>query len=104
VLGGGLNLAHRLAQRGVEPRQYLRIMELHEQVLRNGADAGELEPGDVRMLATLLAALVSTYLSEWMQAAGRDRSRSRLDERFTRDDLHALVERTFAVREAARGA
>jgi hypothetical protein len=35
----------------------------------------------------MLAALLSTYLSELMDGG--------LDARFSREDLHALVERTF---------
>jgi AcrR family transcriptional regulator len=87
TLGGGVNLVRRLEQRGVDPDQYRRIMAVHEGVLRDGAKAGVLVDGDPSVLATMLAALVATYLSEWMEGS--------LDERFSRDDLHALVDRTF---------
>jgi hypothetical protein len=46
-----------------------------------------LAPGDPSVLATMLAALVTTYLSEAMDGT--------LDGRFTREDLHALIDRTF---------
>jgi AcrR family transcriptional regulator len=102
LFGGGLALARRLTERGVEPRQYLRIMAVHERVLADGAAAGVLVEGDERMLGLLLSSIVTTYLSEWLPGA-RGGS-SRLDTRFTRDDLHALVERTFVTgKRGARG-
>jgi AcrR family transcriptional regulator len=90
TFGGGLNLVRRLERLGVDPAQYRRIMAVHEQVLRDGAAAGVLVAGDPAVLATLLAALVTTYLSELMADA------ESLDERFPRAELHALVERAFA--------
>jgi AcrR family transcriptional regulator len=92
MLGGGVNLARRLAQRGVDPEQYRRTMAVHEQVLRDGAAAGVFAGGDPAVLATMLAAIVTTYLSEWMEGG--------LDPRFSREDLHALIERTFRSRRA----
>jgi AcrR family transcriptional regulator len=93
TFGGGLNLVRRLEGLGVDPEQYRRIMAVHEQVLRDGAAAGVLVGGDVPLLAAMLAALVTTYLSELMADGPL------LDERFSRSDLHALVERTFAASE-----
>jgi AcrR family transcriptional regulator len=87
TLGGGVNLLRRLEAIGVDSGQYRRIMGLHEQVLRDGAAAGELVDGDPSVLATMLAALLATYLSEFMEGG--------LEDRFSREDLHALVERTF---------
>jgi AcrR family transcriptional regulator len=87
TLGGGVNLAHRLDELGVDGAQYRRIMALHERVLRDGAKAGVVVAGDRAFLATMLAAVISTYLSALMEGG--------LDARFSREDLHALVERTF---------
>jgi AcrR family transcriptional regulator len=87
TLGGGVNLVRRLEALGVDPGQYRRIMAVHERVLRDGARAGVFVDGDPTILAMMLAALLSTYLSELMEGG--------LDPRFSRDDLHALVERTF---------
>jgi AcrR family transcriptional regulator len=92
TFGGGLNLVRRLERLGVDPEQYRRIMAVHEEVLRDGAAAGVLAAGDSSVLATLLAALVTTYLSELMADGPA------LAERFSRAELHALVERTFVAR------
>jgi AcrR family transcriptional regulator len=96
TLGGGTNLARRLAQRGVDPQQYLRIMAVHERVFADGARDGELVNGDAALFATMLAALVTAYLSESFHDG------MSLDDRFSRDDLHALVDRAFRAPEAAR--
>ncbi len=45
------------------------------------------------MLAVMLTALVSTYVSAWVEAATA--RGSRLDRRYRRDDLHALVDHAF---------
>jgi AcrR family transcriptional regulator len=95
LFGGGVNLAHRLPEHGADTDDYFRIMTIHERVMRDGAAAGVFAVADGAVLATMLAALLSTYLSEWMQEASEGGVHSRLDDRFSRADLHALVERTF---------
>jgi AcrR family transcriptional regulator len=96
TLGGGANLVRRLAERGVDPQQYLRIMAVHERVFADGTRAGAFVGGDPVILAAMLAALMTTYLSESFHHDGA------FDDRFSRDELHALVDRAFRTPKRAR--
>jgi AcrR family transcriptional regulator len=82
-----------LNERGYE--RYRAVMDFEAAIFAEGVSSGELRDEDPDVLAALFSGLMAAYIAQWVQ--GLDGSgASTLDDRYPMEQLHALIDRTFA--------
>jgi AcrR family transcriptional regulator len=82
-----------LNERGYE--RYRAVMDFEAAIFADGVEAGELRPEDPEVLAALFSGLMAAYIAQWVHGLGDDGA-STIDDRYPIDQLHLLIDRTFA--------
>lgn len=93
---GGATWAMRASLNEAGYARYRDVMSFEEAIVSDGVATGELRAGDAEVLAALFSGLLQAYIAQWVFGLGAGGDSS-LDAAYPVAELHALIDRAFAM-------